>query len=125
MPDKRRRMSRIAITRAAYAAIAATLGLGTVAVEPERAQDGSVHIRLDPGVLANLKALRGLGRKPPKRPTNWPQSKTRRPDQTALRWAALYRATGRVRVTLDRRRSSTGSPGGSRGLFGPERCGKS
>jgi hypothetical protein len=32
---------------------------------------------------------------------------------------------GSVRVTLDRRRSSTGSPGGSRGLFGPERCGKS
>jgi hypothetical protein len=29
---------RIAITPAAYAAIAATLALGTVAVEPERAQ---------------------------------------------------------------------------------------
>jgi hypothetical protein len=27
----------------------------------ERAQDGSVHIWLDPGVLANLKALRGPG----------------------------------------------------------------
>jgi hypothetical protein len=34
------RMIRIAITPAAYAAIAATLALGTVAVEPERAQDG-------------------------------------------------------------------------------------
>ena len=41
-------MIRIAITPAAYAAIAATLALGTVAVEPERAQDGSVHIWLDP-----------------------------------------------------------------------------
>ena len=54
-------MIRIAITPAAYAAIAATLALGTVAVEPERAQDGSVHIWLDPGVLAKLKALRGPG----------------------------------------------------------------
>jgi hypothetical protein len=40
-------MIRIAITPAAYAAIAATLALGMVAVEPERAQDGSVHIWLD------------------------------------------------------------------------------
>ena len=54
-------MIRIAITPAAYEAIAATLALGTVAVEPERAADGSVHIWLDPGVLARLKALRGAG----------------------------------------------------------------
>jgi hypothetical protein len=54
-------MIRIAITPAAYAAIAATLALGTVGVEPERAQDGGVHIWLDPGVLAKLKALRGPG----------------------------------------------------------------
>jgi hypothetical protein len=54
-------MIRIAITPAAYAAIAATLALGTVAVEPERAQDGSVHIWLDPGILARLKALRSPG----------------------------------------------------------------
>jgi hypothetical protein len=54
-------MIRIAITPAAYAAIAATLVLGTVAVEPERAQDGSVHIWLDPGVVARLKAARGPG----------------------------------------------------------------
>jgi hypothetical protein len=53
-------MVRIAITPAAYAAIAATLALGTVAVEPERAQDGGLHIWLDPGVLAKLKALRAL-----------------------------------------------------------------
>jgi len=52
-------MVRISITPAAYAAIAATLALGTVAVEPERDEDGSVHIWLDPGVLAKLKALRG------------------------------------------------------------------
>ena len=44
-----------------YAAIAATPALGTVAVEPERAADGSVHIRLDPGDVARLKALRGPG----------------------------------------------------------------
>jgi hypothetical protein len=35
--------------------IAATLALGTVAVEPGRAWDGGVHIWLDP----ELKALRG------------------------------------------------------------------
>jgi hypothetical protein len=52
---------RIAITPAAYATIAAALALGTVAVEPERAQDGSMHIWLDPGLLAKLKALRGAG----------------------------------------------------------------
>ena len=54
-------MIRITITPAAYEAIAATLSLGTVAVEPERDEDGSVHIWLDPGVLAKLKALRGPG----------------------------------------------------------------
>ena len=41
-------MIRIAITPAAFEAISATLALGTVAIEPERAQDGSVHIWLDP-----------------------------------------------------------------------------
>jgi hypothetical protein len=54
-------MIRITITPAAFAAIAATLALGTVAVEPERDEDGSVHIWLDPGILARLKALRGPG----------------------------------------------------------------
>jgi hypothetical protein len=44
------RWVRIAISQAAFDAIAATLGLGTVAVEPERDEDGSVHIWLDPGV---------------------------------------------------------------------------
>jgi hypothetical protein len=47
-------MIRITITPAAFAAIAATLALGTVAVEPERDEDGSVHIWLDPGILARL-----------------------------------------------------------------------
>jgi hypothetical protein len=54
-------MIRIAITPAAFEAIAAALVLGTVAVEPERDQDGGVHIWLDPGVVAKLKALRGPG----------------------------------------------------------------
>jgi hypothetical protein len=35
--------------------------LGTVAVEPERDEGGSVPIWLDPGILARLKALRGPG----------------------------------------------------------------
>jgi hypothetical protein len=54
-------MVRIAISQAAFDAVAATLVLGTVAVEPERGEDGSVHIWLDPRVLAKLKALRGSG----------------------------------------------------------------
>jgi hypothetical protein len=54
-------MIRIAITPTAYAAIAATLALGTVAVEPGRAQGGGMYIWLDPGVAAKLKALRGPG----------------------------------------------------------------
>jgi hypothetical protein len=33
----------------------------TVAVEPERDEDGTVHIWLDPGILAKLKALRDPG----------------------------------------------------------------
>jgi hypothetical protein len=59
--DRVRRVIRIAITPAAFDVIAATLVLGTVAVEPERDEDGSVHIWLDPRVLAKLKALRGPG----------------------------------------------------------------
>jgi hypothetical protein len=43
-------MIRITITPAAYEALAATLAFGTVAVEPERARDGSLYIWLDPGV---------------------------------------------------------------------------
>jgi hypothetical protein len=35
---------RITITAEAFQAIAATLPLGSVAVEPQRALDGSVHI---------------------------------------------------------------------------------
>jgi hypothetical protein len=41
-------MVPIAISQAAFDAVAATLVLGTVAVEPERDEDGSVHIWLDP-----------------------------------------------------------------------------
>jgi hypothetical protein len=52
---------RITITAEAFNAVAATLALGMVAVEPERVRDGCVHIWLDPGVAAKLKALRGPG----------------------------------------------------------------
>jgi len=40
-------MIRVAITPAAYAAIASMLALGTVAFEPARAQEASAHIWLD------------------------------------------------------------------------------
>jgi hypothetical protein len=52
---------RITITAEAFQAIAATLPLGSVAVEPQRAPDGSVHIWLDHNVVAKLGALRGPG----------------------------------------------------------------
>jgi hypothetical protein len=51
-------MVKITITPQAFAALAATLPLGSVAVEPERAPDGSVGIWLDHATLAKLKAMR-------------------------------------------------------------------
>jgi hypothetical protein len=50
-------MIRIAITPAAYAAIAATLP-GSVGVEPQRAPNG---VWLDPAVVTRLAAMRGPG----------------------------------------------------------------
>jgi hypothetical protein len=52
-------MIRITITPAASTAIAGTLP-GNVGVERGRAENGDVHIWLEPGVLARLKVLRGL-----------------------------------------------------------------
>lgn len=54
-------MVRIQISAAAFAAIAATLPLGSVAVEPERNPDGSIGIWLDPTAVAKLRDLRGPG----------------------------------------------------------------
>ena len=54
-------MIRLTITPAAYAAIALTLLLGSVAAEPERAPDGGVGTWLDHPTVAKLKALRGPG----------------------------------------------------------------
>ena len=48
-----------------YAAIAATLALGTVAVEPERAHDGGVHIWLDPQAQGAARPRRELQRRHP------------------------------------------------------------
>jgi hypothetical protein len=54
-------MVKITITPEAYAALAATLPLGSVAVEPERAPDGGVGIWLDHATVAKLWAMRGPG----------------------------------------------------------------
>jgi hypothetical protein len=54
-------MVKITISAQAFAAIAKTLPLGTVAVEPERAPDGSVGLWLDHGTLAKLNRARGPG----------------------------------------------------------------
>jgi hypothetical protein len=53
-------MIRIAITPAAYAAIAGMLP-GDVGVERARAENGDICIWLDPGLLAKLKTQRGPG----------------------------------------------------------------
>ena len=54
-------MIRIAISPAAFDAIAATLPLGTVAVEREANDRGEREIWLEPYILAKLKALCGPG----------------------------------------------------------------
>jgi hypothetical protein len=54
-------MVKITISAQAFAAIAETLPLGTVAVDPERAPDGSVGLWLDHATLAKLNRLRGPG----------------------------------------------------------------
>jgi hypothetical protein len=54
-------MVKIQISAQAFAAIASTLPLGTVAVEPERAPDGAVGLWLDHATLAKLNRARGPG----------------------------------------------------------------
>jgi hypothetical protein len=54
-------MVKITITPEAFAALAATLPIGSVAVEPERAPDGGVGIWLDHATVAKLRAIRGPG----------------------------------------------------------------
>jgi hypothetical protein len=53
-------MIRIAITPAAYAAIAGTLP-GNIGVERGRAENGDVFVWLDQATVAKLKAMRGPG----------------------------------------------------------------
>jgi hypothetical protein len=53
-------MIRIAITPAAYAAIAATLP-GSVGVEAQRAPNGDYWVWLYPGAVTRLGAMRGRG----------------------------------------------------------------
>jgi hypothetical protein len=53
-------MIRIAITQAAYDAIAATLPLGSVGYEAERTK-GEVHIWVERKWLDKLSAMRGPG----------------------------------------------------------------
>lgn len=53
-------MIRLAISPAAYRAIAATLA-SSVGVEPQRAPNGDYFIWLDPAVVNRLAAMRGPG----------------------------------------------------------------
>ena len=53
-------MIRIAITEAAFDAIAATLPLGSVGFEVE-AIEGERYVWLDPAVVNRLRAMRGPG----------------------------------------------------------------
>ena len=54
-------MIRIAISEAAFEAIAKTLPIGSVGYENATNEKGERLIWLDPGVLARLRALRGPG----------------------------------------------------------------
>jgi hypothetical protein len=54
-------MVRIAISQAAFEAIAKTLPLGSVNYENATNEKGERLIWLDPAVLARLKAMRGPG----------------------------------------------------------------
>jgi hypothetical protein len=54
-------MIRIAITEAAFEAIAATLPLGSVTYEPGADADGQRHVWLPPFVVDRLRFLRGPG----------------------------------------------------------------
>jgi hypothetical protein len=52
---------RIAISQAAFDAIAETIPVGSVGYEPQSNEKGERLIWLPPDVLAKLKALRGPG----------------------------------------------------------------
>jgi hypothetical protein len=52
---------RIAITEAAFDAIAATLPLGSVGYENESNERGERYVWLDHGVVNRLRAMRGPG----------------------------------------------------------------
>ena len=54
-------MIRIAITQAAFEAIAATLPLGSVGYENEVNERGERYLWLAPNVVDRLRALRGPG----------------------------------------------------------------
>jgi hypothetical protein len=54
-------MIRIAITQAAFDAIAKTLPLGSVGFENKTDEKGERLIWLDPGVVDRLRSLRGPG----------------------------------------------------------------
>ena len=54
-------MIRIAISQAAFDAIAATLPLGSVGYENKIDEDGNRLIWLDHAVVARLRAMRGPG----------------------------------------------------------------
>ena len=54
-------MIRITISAAAYEAIAATMPLGSVGVDPEPGAEGERHIWLEPRFVDRLRAMRGPG----------------------------------------------------------------
>jgi hypothetical protein len=60
--DRTRHMIRIAITSAAYAAIAATLELGTVAVEPERQAGATATLSSGLQILGSQPCARAVCR---------------------------------------------------------------
>jgi hypothetical protein len=52
---------RIAISQAAYDALASTIPLGSVVFEKEHYANGQCHVRLNRAVVNRLRAMRGPG----------------------------------------------------------------
>jgi hypothetical protein len=70
-------MIRISITAVAYKAIAKTIPLGSVAVEPQADAKGEREIWLEPRFVDRLRAMRGPGESYSDVMRDWPR---RRPD---------------------------------------------
>jgi hypothetical protein len=81
-------MIRIAITAAAFDAIAETLPFGSTPYEAKPTADGGYFIWLEKGALARLDALRQPGRATARSSYAWPRSRRTAPEDGGASEAA-------------------------------------